>query len=168
MSNARTVINDLWGNDVVLDHRPVAGGSASKSGKLFEDTVARKFHQSNLIFEKSPSFRCHFGLSRKGDFLININENTIHVECKQLGNAESHFDKLSHCFMNMLRNCYGKNFWLVYDYNRQGNPSTLKKIKHLKNTCDDIKQQASLSGISFELIDINDLQETIYKYKHLS
>ena len=162
------VKNDLWGNDVVLDHRPVAGGSASKSGKLFEDIVARKFHQSNLIFEKSPSFKCHFGMRRKGDFLININDNVIHVECKQLGNAESHFDKISHCFLNMLQGCYGSHFWLIYDYNRDGKPNTLRKIKHLREESDRIQKQSRLSGISFELVDINDLQETIYKYNHLS
>lgn len=162
------VKNDLWGNDVVTDYRPTAGGSASKSGRQFEEVVARRFHKSGLMFEKSPNFRCVYGLDRKGDFLININENIIHVECKQLGNAESHFDKVSHCILNMLQNCYGKHFWLVYDYNRQGKPNTLKKIKHLKDTCEKIEIQARLSGISFELVDINDLQETIYKYKHLS
>ena len=159
---------DLWGNETVTDYRPTAGGSASESGKQFEDVVACKLYESGVMFDKRPSFPCFYGLRRKGDFLININGNVIHIECKQLGNAESHFDKLSHCFMNLIQGCYGENFWLVYDYNREGKPNTLRKIKHLKDTAEKIEKQARLSGILFKLIDINDLQNTIYKYQKLS
>lgn len=162
------VKNDLWGNKVILDYRPVAGGSACKSGKLFEDVVANTFHKAELTFDKKPKFKCIYDLPRQGDFLVNINENVIHIECKQLGNAESHFDKLSHCFLNMLHGCYGKNFWLVYDYNRQGKKNTIKKIDCLRKTAETFKKQARLAGISFELVDIKELQNTIYKYKFLS
>jgi len=162
------VKTDLWGNNVVTDYRPIAGGSASRSGQLFEQIVADTFDMCGLPFAKKPKFKCVYGLKREGDFLIEINNNLIQVECKQLGNAESHFDKISHCFLNMLQGCYGSHFWLIYDYNREGKKGTIRKINALKETAETFQSQARLAGISFELVDINQLQDMVSKYKYLS
>ena len=100
--------NDLFGNQFITDLRPVAGKSATKSGRVFEDIVYSKIVGSGCIINKRPKFECHFGLPREGDFEILTHNRKIHIECKQLGNVESHFDKLSHVLMNLVFGCYGE------------------------------------------------------------
>jgi len=152
------VNNDLFGNNFISDLRPSAGGSAAKSGKLFEEVVYSVLvgHTAYQIGKK-PKFNCHFGLNREGDFEIIMSNRKIHLECKQLGNAESHFDKLSHCLLNVISGCYGKEFWLVYDYNGQLSGAAKYKIECLISRCKEIKKQVALQGITFELILIDDL-----------
>jgi hypothetical protein len=156
-----TVQNSLWGEDVVTDWRPNAGESACLSGRLFEDVTEDVLKSNSNIrnISRRPKFKCHFGLEREGDFELLYKDTVVHVECKQLGNAESHFDKLSHVFMNLICGCYGKNFWLVYDYNKDGNKSTTKKIRHLEERCKVIKEQVSLQGITFEYMTLEKLQK---------
>lgn len=155
------VQNTLWGEEIVLDWRPTAGESATHSGQLFENVTYDVLRSSNHIrgINKRPKFKCHFGLHREGDFELIHGGNVVHVECKQLGNAESHFDKLSHVFMNLICGCYGDHFWLVYDYNRDGGHSTLKKIAHLEERCKVIKQQVALQGITFEYLTLDKLSK---------
>ena len=43
----------------------------------------------------------------------------IYIECKQLGDLQSHFDKLCFNLLNFMYGCYCSEFWLVYDYNRE-------------------------------------------------
>ncbi len=155
------VQNDLYGNDVIVDWRPCAGESATESGLLFE-SITEDILKSNPDIRgitKRPDFYCHFGMKRKGDFECIHNDNVIHIECKQLGNAESHFDKLSHVFMNLISGCYGQNFWLVYDYNLNGKKSVLKKIDYLETRCEAIKRQVALQGITFEYLTLGKLQK---------
>jgi len=166
--NEYRVVQDLWGRNVVTDYRPVAGKSASTSGKIFEGVVHKKLKKTGVgVVTQNPSFNCHYGLERKGDFLININDTLIHLEAKQLGDCESHFDKISHCLMNLERGCYGKNFWLVIGYNTEGKRSVIRKIDALKRTCQKIKEEVSSDGISFELVDIRELENFITKYKDI-
>ena len=153
------VRNDLFGDQFISDLRPVAGKSASKSGRIFEDIVYSKIVGSGRIINKRPKFKCHFGLSREGDFEILTKDRLIHIECKQLGNVESHFDKLSHVFMNLVFGCYGKELWLVYDYNGQISPRGKNHIKALINRCAELKKQVAIQGITFELVLIDDLAE---------
>jgi len=155
----QVVVNkDLFGNDFVSDLRPSAGGSAAKSGKLFENVVYNILvKHTAYVITKRPKFKCHFGLSREGDFEIITSNRKIHVECKQLGNVESHYDKLSHCLLNVISGCYGNEFWLVYDYNGQLSGAAKYKIELLISRCKEIKNQVALQGITFELILIDDL-----------
>ncbi len=155
----QVVVNkDLFGNDFVSDLRPSAGGSAAKSGKLFENVVYNILVKyTACVIGKKPKFKCHFGLKREGDFEIITSNRKIHIECKQLGNAESHFDKLSHCLLNVISGCYGNEFWLVYDYNGQLSGAAKHKIELLISRCKEIKNQVALQGITFELILIDDL-----------
>lgn len=155
------VQNSLWGEDIVTDWRPHAGESACVSGRLFEDITEDVLKSRSNIrsINKRPKFKCHFGLEREGDFEILYKDNVVHIECKQLGNAESHFDKLSHVFMNLICGCYGKQFWLLYDYNRDGAKNTIKKIKHLEDRCKTIKEQVALQGITFEYMTLDKLNE---------
>jgi len=150
---------DVYGNPFISDLRPSAGGSAQKSGALFEAVTCDVMNKCNINkkyeITKKPKFKCHFGLPREGDFQIQSSERQIHIECKQLGDAQSHFDKLSHCLMNVVSSCYGNHFWLVYDYNREiGNKS---KIEALVSRTEKLKQQVALQGITFETILIDDL-----------
>jgi hypothetical protein len=155
---------DLFGNEFVSDTRPVAGKSAAKSGKIFEDITEAILCGKGCTIIKRPKFKCHFGLDRQGDFKIVTSERTIHVECKQLGNVESHFDKLSHVFYNLIRGCYGKEMWLVYDYNSNVNMGGHMKIEALIKECIDIKKQVALQGITFELVLIDDLKEKMMDF----
>jgi len=159
------VKNDLFGDQFISDLRPVAGKSASKSGRIFEDIVYSKIAGGGHIINKRPKFKCHFGLSREGDFEIISAERQIHIECKQLGNAESHFDKLSHVFMNLVSGCYGKEMWLVYDYNGDVSSSGHRKIESLIKRSAELKKQVALQGITFELVLIDDLAEKMKKFK---
>jgi len=153
------VQNNLFGEQFVTDLRPVAGKSAAKSGKLFEDITYSKLVGDGRIINKRPKFKCHFGLDRLGDFEIVSVDRIVHVECKQLGNAESHFDKLSHVFMNLVFGCYGKEMWLVYDYDGMASVGAKNKVKALVKRGDELKQQVALQGITFELILIDNLEE---------
>ena len=155
----QVIVNrDLFGNNFISDLRHSAGGSAAKSGKLFENVVYSILteHPAYQIGKK-PKFNWHFGLNREGDFEIIMSNRKIHLECKQLGNVESHFDKLSHCLLNVISGCYGKEFWLVYDYNGQLSGAAKHKIELLISRCKEIKKQVALQGITFELILIDDL-----------
>ena len=158
---------DVYGEAFISDLRPSAGGSAQKSGALFEGVVYDIMSKCNINTKyqitKKPKFECHYGLNREGDFEIQSSERQIHIECKQLGNVESHFDKLSHCFMNVVSGCYGNHFWLVYDYNREiGNKS---KIETLVSRAEDLKRQVALQGITFETILVDDLPSYLNKIK---
>jgi len=158
MVNTQT---DIFGDKFIADYRPVAGKSAAKSGQLFEDITEEIIKNNPDIrgITKQPIFYCHFGLKRRGDFECVYKDTIVSIECKQLGNAESHFDKLSHVFMNLVSGCYGKNFWLVYDYNLNAKPSTLKKIDVLEKRCLEIKKQVALQGITFEYLTLGRLQD---------
>ncbi len=153
--------NNLFGEQFCIDLRPVAGKSAAKSGRLFEDIVYGKIVGGNRIINKKPKFKCHFDLPREGDFEIIAPGRTIHIECKQLGNVESHFDKLSHVFLNLISGCYGKEMWLVYDYNGVLSSSSRRKIESLIKRSAELKKQVALQGITFELILIDDLLDYI-------
>ena len=159
------VKNDLFGNQFVTDLRPVAGRSANLSGKALEDLTEHKIRENDIEYISKPTFNCHFGLSREGDFEIVVPNRKIHIECKQLGNAESHFDKLSHCLFNLISGCYGKDFWLVYDYNASLTKGGEVKIKSLVNRCKEIQTQVALQGITFELVLIDNLTEMLVKTK---
>ena len=153
--------NNLFGEQFITDLRPVAGKSAAKSGQMFEEIVYSKIVGNGRIINKQPKFKCHFGLDRRGDFEIVMPDRKIHVECKQLGNVESHFDKLSHVFMNLVSGCYGDEMWLVYDYNGQISPRGKKHIFALIERCEKLKKQVALQGITFELVLIDDLSEKL-------
>ena len=62
------VQNNLFGEQFITDLRPVAGKSAAKSGKLFENIIYSKIVGKGRIINKRPKFKCHFGLDREGDF----------------------------------------------------------------------------------------------------
>lgn len=158
------VRRDVFGKEYVSDLRPSAGKSAAESGKLFEDIVYSVLIRNSIIINNKPKFKCHFDLNREGDFEIVTVARKIHIECKQLGNVESHFDKLSHVFMNLVSGCYGKEMWLVYDYNGEISKGAKNKIKALVRRCDELKQQVALQGITFELILIDDLTEKMKKF----
>ena len=155
------VQNNLFGEQFITDLRPVAGKSAAKSGKLFEDITYGKIIGSGRIINKKPKFKCHFGLDREGDFEIVTKNRKIHIECKQLGNVESHFDKLSHVFMNLFNGCYGDEMWLVYDYNGNISPRGKRYIDALVKRCKKLKEQVALQGITFELVLIDNISEKI-------
>ena len=63
--------------------------------------------------------------------------------------------------MNLICGCYGKDFWLVYDYNGDINPSGKEKVAHLIKRSEDIKKQVALQGITFELVLIDNLKEML-------
>jgi len=150
---------NIYGEDFITDLRPTAGQSAQKSGALFEKIVFRILDNYNVYKNYSitskPDFNCHFDLNRQGDFLLKTKKRYIHIECKQLGNLESHFDKLSHCLMNVITGCYGEHFWLIYDFNRD--KFNNKKLKKLAERCNIIKKQVALQGITFECILVDEL-----------
>ena len=163
---------NVLGEVVVSDLRPCAGKSAQESGKVFEDVVEHIILNKKMVFSnlgknisliKKPKFKCHFGLEREGDFFISCDKYNIHLEAKQLGDVQSHFDKLSHCLLNVISGCYGNHFWLVYDYNRNCKKSAKQKIKSLVERCEEVKNQVKLQGITFELIHIDDLSGHIAK-----
>ena len=177
-------INPFFDNastQVIPDIRKAcAGKSAVENGKMFETILENiledyrinlpKFtNKFSLSYFTQPKHTCHFGLPRKGDFKLKVyesgqgyRENSIMIECKQLGNVESHFDKISHTLLNALTGNMGNYVWLVYDYNRDIGNKT--KIEALVNRCKELKNQLQSQNIIFELIDIYD----IYKYLNLN
>ena len=157
----------IFGEELVIDRRS-AGASAQKNGALFENYTFNELSNYNIAIEKRPKFYCHYGLPRNGDFLVLTNDNNgdvkIHIECKQLGDVQSHFDKLSHCFMNLISGCYGYHFWLVYDFAKDSGNGPYKKMAKLKVEAARIKKLVALQGINFELIHIEDLPEVMKAY----
>ena len=168
MINPRTLeklkpITTVFQETVFSDLRS-AGDCAQESGAHFESItydILSSCNTGRYYITKEPRFNCHFDLPRKGDFQLSNASRNIHIECKQLGNAESHFDKLSHCLLNLIARCYGNEFWLVYDYNREiGNKN---KIHKLITRCQEVKKQVALQGITFECILIDDLPSHLQK-----
>ena len=157
--------NTLFNDEKICTDLRCAGDVAHESGARFESMThdVLKYYNNPVRYSihKRPKFYCHFGLSRQGDFLIHNNERWIHIECKELGNVESHFDKLSHCLLNVENGCYGKEFWLVYSYDRV--KGSKYKIRHLKRRCIEIKKQVAIQGITFELILIDELPQYLAK-----
>tara|TARA_Y100000768_G_scaffold36147_2_gene23667 strand:- start:410 stop:907 length:498 start_codon:yes stop_codon:yes gene_type:complete len=153
----------LFDEEMVIDRRS-AGECAQKNGALFENYVHNELSNYNITIEREPHFYCHFGLPRRGDFLITTNDAQIHIECKQLGNVQSHFDKLSHCLMNLVSGCYGNHFWLVYDYAKDSKKGAHKKINWLKLEAERRKKQVALQGINFELVHIEDIPAVMKAY----
>ena len=153
--------NNLFGEQFCTDLRPVAGKSAAKSGKMFEDICKQIMINGKIQVNKKPKFKCHFNLNRQGDFEIVTNDRKIHIECKQLGNVESHFDKLSHVFMNLVSGCYGDEMWLVYDYNGQINSRGKRYINALNERCIKLKKQMALQGVTFELVLVDNLADMV-------
>ena len=155
---------DLWGDPVIKDLRS-AGDVAQESGARFESIthdILNNCNNGRYEITKKPYYENHWKLdNREGDFFILSENRKIHVECKQLGNAESHYDKLSHCLLNLIMGCYGKEYWLIYDYNREMRNKT--KIYKLIARCQDVKEQVAIQGITFELIHIDDLPEHLKK-----
>lgn len=153
---------DIYGNEFIADYRPVAGKSAFDSGDLFKNITLDILKSNSNIrsINDAPSFHCHYGLKRVGGsrFEFIHDDTVVRIECKQLGDAQSHFDKLSHIFMNLISGVYGKNFWLVYDYNLVGKKGTLGKIDVLERRCQEIKEQVALQGITFEYLTLGRLQ----------
>lgn len=157
-------IATLYDGELVIDRRS-AGECAQKSGALFENYVYNELSKYVINIEREPDFYCHFGLPRRGDFLIRTNDAQIHIECKQLGNVQSHFDKLSHCLFNLVNGCYGNYFWLIYDYAKDSKKGAHKKIKELILRCKEIKKQVAVQGINFELVHMDDLNNLMKSYK---
>jgi len=157
------VVNTLFGESIIIDRRN-AGDCAQESGALFENIVYNDLLNYNISIIKQHDFYCHYGMPRRGDFLIKTNDSQIHIECKQLGNVQSHFDKLDHCFMNLIRGCYGKHFWLVYDFAKDSTNGAYKKIYLLKEEAEQIKKQVALQGITFALVHIEDIPALMRSY----
>jgi len=174
---------DLWGEETLIDLRPnfgSAGRSAQKSGAMLEKVVGRIVYQFSekhpgLITHSyhswgqashKPNFSCHYNLPRKGDGEIKTqSRNKIHIECKELWDVESHFDKLSHILLNVIEGCYGKIFWLVYNYNRSNGNN--HKIDAMIKRHKEIQSQVRIRGIIFETIDVTDLDKHLNE-KHLN
>ena len=153
----------LFGEEMVI-YRRSAGACAQKNGALFENYTHNELLNYNITIERKPHFYCHYGLPRRGDFLIRTNDREIHIECKQLGNAQSHFDKLSHCLFNVVNGCYGNYFWLVYDFAKDSKKGTYKKMQKLIIRSRAIKKQVADQGINFELVHIEDLPTLMKSY----
>ena len=136
-----------------------AGDVAQQSGARFESItldILKYCNNGRYNITKRPYYENHWKLdNREGDFLISSGKREIHIECKQLGNAESHYDKLSHCLMNLIMGCYGKEYWLVYDYNREMKNKI--KIQKLITRCQEVKGQVAIQGTTFECVHIDDL-----------
>ena len=149
---------DLYGKEFIKDTR-CAGDVAQESGARFESItldILNYCNKKKYNITKRSIYTNHYKIgNRQGDFHISSGERKIHIECKQLGNVESHFDKVSHCLMNLIMGCYGKEYWLIYDYNREMKNKT--KIQKLIDRCQAVKEQVSTQGIIFECVHIDDL-----------
>tara|TARA_S200000501_G_C20616970_1_gene652850 strand:+ start:235 stop:786 length:552 start_codon:yes stop_codon:yes gene_type:complete len=154
---------NLFGEKYVTDLRPSAGKSAVKSGNLFEEfcyeIMIKTLKSGKQFIKKKPKFICHFGLDREGDFEIISGERQIHIECKQLGNVESHFDKVSHVILNAISKCYGKEMWLVCDWNEELGNRGKRYINALLKKGQETKEKVALQGNTFELVLAKDLQK---------
>ena len=92
----------LFQEEYVNDFRPSAGASAVKSGALFEQVVQEKIQglMGNKSFKlfSQPSFTDYMDMDRRADFMLLTKEHKsdqpLYIECKQLGNCESHIDKV--------------------------------------------------------------------------
>tara|TARA_Y100000310_G_C20379939_1_gene667604 strand:- start:143 stop:748 length:606 start_codon:yes stop_codon:yes gene_type:complete len=120
---------DVFGKEYVDDTRTgdCAGKVAADSGNNFENLAEKLLKQYNKPVRyriiKNDKYTCCFNLPRRIEFSIEYNckknVKKIYIECKQLGDLHSHFDKLCFNFLNFMYGCYGSEFWLIYDYNRE-------------------------------------------------
>jgi hypothetical protein len=155
--NEDQVGTNLYGDKYIKDLRS-AGEVAQEAGKRFENItkailIEENVGRYNII--PQPPYICHYGLKRKLDFGLESEEKFIFVECKQLGDVQSHLDKISRHYLDVIQGCYGKYFWIVYDFNREKQNRT--KIDKFILESKRIKEHVALQGITFECILIDEL-----------
>ncbi len=140
-----------------------AGNVAQKSGARFEQQTkniinfCKNYYKLpiELVRPTTGEFRCFWNQERKSDWNIVSAKKRIKIECKELGDLQSHFDKLSHCILNVENGHYGKDFWLVYNYNRD--KKDCHKMNMFVEKCEEVKQRVAKFQINFECILIDDL-----------
>ena len=144
---------DLYGKEYHQQTGGLAGEVAAKRGLDFEKLVAEvsngkvKTHQTakgNITFT-SPIFTNWTGSdNREGDLILSHNSIDYHVECKNLGGVESHLQKLSEIYCNLLFKSYNLPFILVYTYNSN---ISLTKISQVEGYLKKIRE---VGGLVFE------------------
>lgn len=145
------------------------GGNATKNGKILERITEYNVQLAGVHTKQQPKHTDWFGNdNRRGDLQLYLSTGTsIHVECKQLGDVGSHFDKLSHYYLNLMNGCFGSHSWLVYDYDRECCLTSKVKISKLIQKAEEVSSNMRPQGIHHELVLIDDLNEMLKKYGHL-
>tara|TARA_B100001093_G_C26472448_1_gene861233 strand:- start:43 stop:609 length:567 start_codon:yes stop_codon:yes gene_type:complete len=162
---------DLFGNPVVTSFRgkKSAGRSAAETGALFESAVSEVIHNAGLPFEKKPKYTDYCNMEeREGDFKVFCKNGAyIWIEAKQLGNCESHTQKLAYIWLNSFEGAYGSHFILVYDYDISSKNSQ-KHLSKLQRYVDEkwIPHNRA-AGRTVDFVYIGDLEEYLEKYNNV-
>ena len=157
----------LFQEEYVNDFRPSAGASAVKSGALFEQVVQEKIQglMGNKSFKlfSQPSFTDYMDMDRRADFMLLTKEHKsdqpLYIECKQLGNCESHIDKVVVWFNQIFFSTKLTKLWIIYDYNGETSGFGYRKIQKIKQFANMIQSIVQQQGKVFEFIYIEDLPQ---------
>tara|TARA_B100000212_G_scaffold220927_1_gene167356 strand:- start:102 stop:734 length:633 start_codon:yes stop_codon:yes gene_type:complete len=126
------------------------------------------------VIDEQPKYTDHYGRANKRkDFAIQkfnspsfLEQNKweplqidpkIIIEAKWLGDCGSHVQKLDYEWANLRENCYGENFWIIYDYDRTVK-CAIETVDMLSKYCKKLKEEVKLKNINFEWIDVKDLE----------
>ena len=165
MSNV--TMNVETGKIQVIDSRPKhAGKSAQESGKLFEDVMADVFNYCKISYERQVPYIDHYGQDKKIDFKLRLPKQimvpqlrNVMVECKQLGDCQSHIEKIDHCLMNFYNGSYGNHFWLVVDYNQE-NTAARRKVELIEHRLAEIGANCLLQNRHIKMMT----PQEVYNY----
>ena len=165
------VVSTLWGEEIIsLRDDRIAGQVAKEEGDKFENYVEELLIE-NLVDSygviNQPLYTNYYGMSGlrkdfklipKSDLFCEIKDDlkSYMIEAKQLGLVSNNVQKLDYEWNNLRAGCYGKEFWIVYDFYR-GNKNAQRWFSHIDaNVIPDLKKEVAEKGINFRWIDIND------------
>ena len=168
MKNNIIITKNVLGEEIYqYSNKLSAGAVAQAHGKIFEDAVGNILEDSlsdGYYIKNQPKYIDHYDIgdedARYKDFLLepySTEDTPIMIEVKQLGDCTI-VQKLDYEWNNLQAGCYGKNFWLIYDYRRE-NKSAIHMVHKLKIYCTKLAEKVLKDkGIKFHFIDHNDLK----------
>jgi len=168
--NVKT-ISTIYGEQTIsFRDKKVAGHVAIEEGNKFEDYVGEILLENltpSYGIIKQPKYTNWFGksdlskdfkLTPKSNFLNGNGDNrkTYVLEAKQLGIVGNNIQKIEYEWANLRHGCYGKDFWLIYDFYRD-DPNAQRWLSlFMENGLPLLLEEMNEKGINLKWIDIND------------
>ena len=105
-----------------------------------------------------PKLHKDFKLIPKSNFLKGNEDSrkTYMLEAKQLGLVVNNIQKIEYEWANLRHGCYGKDFWLIYDFYRDDLNAHRWISNFMENGLPLLLEEMNEKGINLKWIDIND------------
>ena len=165
------VVSTIYGEEIIsMRDKKVAGHVAIEEGNKFEDYVEELLLEnltSSYGIINQPLYTNWFGMPKlhkdfklipKSNFLKGNEDSrkTYMLEAKQLGLVVNNIQKIEYEWANLRHGCYGKDFWLIYDFYRDDLNADRWISNFMENGLPLLLEEMNEKGINLKWIDIND------------